>query len=150
MMLNLYSFTADCVIFSPGGKLLVIRRKYAPFQGMLALPGGFVNLNETVEQAAIRELEEETGLQISVDALKIVGVYSKPDRDPRGRIITTAFTAMSKSTLIKADDDADSAMWVSADWCIDYGTKEFAFDHAQIVEDALNLNLNNRCAEGKR
>ena len=81
--------TVDCVVFDAMGRVLMIRRKNPPFQGALALPGGFVDVGETVEAAAKRELEEETG--VKAGKITLVGVYSKPDRDPRGHTCTVAF-----------------------------------------------------------
>ncbi|WP_083567808.1 NUDIX hydrolase [Hyphomicrobium sp. CS1GBMeth3] len=74
--------TVDCVAFDSRGRVLLIRRNNAPFSGHLALPGGFVDVGETVEEACRRELAEETG--IKARALTLVGVYSDPERDPRG------------------------------------------------------------------
>ena len=73
---------ADAVVFDAAGRLLVVRRKFPPFQGAYALPGGFVEIGETVEAACARELLEETG--IKAGKLSLIGVYSSPDRDPRG------------------------------------------------------------------
>lgn len=74
--------TVDCVAFDSRGRVLLIRRGKPPFAGRLALPGGFVDVGETVEDACRREIEEEAG--VNVRDLALVGVYSAPDRDPRG------------------------------------------------------------------
>ena len=76
--------TADCVVVDRDRGVLMVRRKNPPYKGYLALPGGFVEIGETVEQAARRELAEETGMEAT--NLSLVGVYSKPGRDPRGHI----------------------------------------------------------------
>ena len=108
--------------------ILLIQRKHDPFQGSWALPGGFLDMDETLEQAAARELKEETCL----DALSVsqIGTFSQVDRDPRSRVITTAFEATIDpvQTPIAADDAAD---W---QWkCLD-SQIELAFDHAEILK----------------
>jgi 8-oxo-dGTP diphosphatase len=80
--------TADGVLIK-NGKILLIKRKNEPWKGMYALPGGFVEYGERVEDTVLREVFEETGLKASIIAL--VGIYSSPDRDPRGHIITVAY-----------------------------------------------------------
>jgi 8-oxo-dGTP diphosphatase len=125
--------TTDCVIFDNGGAVLLIRRKHPPFAGSYALPGGFVEIGETVEAACIREVREETGLSISEP--KLVGVYSRPGRDPRGHTVSVAFTVkLTKAAEPRAGSDAASVEWV-ADWRI----ITLAFDHAEIVADAAAL-----------
>jgi 8-oxo-dGTP diphosphatase len=79
----------DCVIRDDDGRIVLVRRQNDPFKDGYALPGGFVDLGETVEAACRREVLEETGL--SVGALKLVGVYSDPRRDPRGHSVSVAF-----------------------------------------------------------
>jgi 8-oxo-dGTP diphosphatase len=104
------SVTVDIILFD-GTKVLLIKRGGHPFIGMRALPGGFVEPHESAEQAALRELFEETG---TTDvALKQLGSFSDPDRDPRTRIITIAFTAqfLNGSKNVKAGDDAEAADW---------------------------------------
>ena len=123
---------ADCVVFDARGRVLLVRRKFAPFQGHYALPGGFVEIGETVEEAARRELEEETG--VKAGRLQLVGVYSDPRRDPRGHTCSVVFLASAPRARPRAGDDAAAAEWV-ADW-----TKaDLAFDHAKIVADARKL-----------
>jgi 8-oxo-dGTP diphosphatase len=124
--------TADCVIVDPLRGVLMVRRKNPPFKGHLALPGGFVEIGETVEEAARRELAEETGIEAT--KLRLVGVYSKPDRDPRGHVCSVAFLAEAKNKDAKAGDDADAVAWVK-----DLDGVEIAFDHRKIIADALNL-----------
>lgn len=127
---NTPALTTDCVIFDPQERVLLIRRGNEPFKGAFALPGGFVNVGETVEDACRREVQEETGLML--DELALVGVYSDPGRDPRGHTVSVVFVArLPKSTTPVAGDDAASAEWV-ADW----RAHRLAFDHAQILEDA--------------
>ncbi len=124
--------TVDCVVVDPGLGVLMVRRKNPPFKGELALPGGFVDIGETVEEAAKRELMEETGLEATT--LRLVGVYSKPDRDPRGHTCSVAFLADVRNKDAKAGDDAAAVAWVK-----DLGGVAIAFDHRDIITDALNL-----------
>lgn len=122
----------DCVVVDPARGVLMVRRKESPFKGKLALPGGFVDIGETVEEAAKRELMEETGLQAT--SLELVGVYSRPDRDPRGHTCSVAFLASVKPADSHAGDDADAVAWVR-----NFDAIEIAFDHREIITDALNL-----------
>ena len=124
--------TADCVVFDCAGRLLLIKRKNAPFKGRYALPGGFVEIGETVEDAALRELEEETG--VSGKIITLIGVYSASKRDPRAHTVSTAFLVRPSSTKVAGGDDAESASFV-AEW----KTLKLAFDHNQILADALKL-----------
>jgi 8-oxo-dGTP diphosphatase len=122
----------DCVVLDEGGRLLMIRRKSEPFKGYIALPGGFVEIGETVEEAARRELLEET--QIKAGKLRLVGVYSDPRRDPRGHTCSVAFLTQVEHVEATAGDDAEAVAWVS-EW---RGLK-LAFDHSMIIADALKL-----------
>ena len=120
----------DVVIPSREGVVL-IRRGSEPFEGRWALPGGFVDVGETVEQAAAREVAEETGLNIEL--ARLVGVYSDPERDPRGHNVSVAFLARVLSGELSAATDASEVS------TLDPSTVELAFDHRKIVEDALSL-----------
>ena len=130
------SLTADVAIFVRG-RLLLIRRGGHPFLGCWALPGGFAEPGETIEQTAARELEEETGLT-GAD-LHLVGVYSAPGRDPRGWTVSVAYAARLDDATPKAGDDAAEAAW----FAVENGTvalpegEKLAFDHAQIIRDAI-------------
>jgi 8-oxo-dGTP diphosphatase len=127
------ALTTDAVIFDGGGRVLLIRRANPPFEGQYALPGGFVDVGETVEQACRRELQEETG--IAVGRLDLIGVYSDPRRDPRGHTCSVAFLGRAADTVKpQAGDDAAAAEWI-ADW----RSVALAFDHAQILADAERL-----------
>jgi 8-oxo-dGTP diphosphatase len=117
-------------VFDSAGRLLLIKRKSPPFQGCYALPGGFVEYGETVEEAARRELKEETG--VTAKTQHLVGIYSQSNRDPRGHVVSVAFLMKVRSAKPKADDDAAAAEFV-ADW----RAKRLAFDHAKIVADAV-------------
>jgi 8-oxo-dGTP diphosphatase len=119
----------DCVVFNAKGEVLLIERKNPPFKGHLALPGGFVDVGETVEAACRRELMEETG--VKAGRLKLLGVYSDPARDPRGHTVSVVFVARVRSRTVRAGDDAAAAQWVS-----DWRKLPLAFDHAKILSDA--------------
>ena len=102
--------TADCVVITnePQPKVLLIQRGADPFKGAWAFPGGFMNMDETTEQCAIRELEEETGLRVS--ELHQIDAYSKVDRDPRGRTVTVAYLAVIDAPVaVTGQDDAAKA-----------------------------------------
>ncbi|MBS0251748.1 MAG: NUDIX hydrolase [Proteobacteria bacterium] len=124
--------TVDCVVVDPSRGVLMVRRKHEPFKGEYALPGGFVEIGETVEDAAKRELMEETG--IDAKTLTLVGVYSKPDRDPRGHTCSIAFLVLAENQEAKAGDDAEAVAWIK-----NFDGIEIAFDHRNIITDALNL-----------
>jgi 8-oxo-dGTP diphosphatase len=126
------ALTTDCVVFDDKGRVLLIRRKFPPFEGGFALPGGFVDVGETVEAACRRELEEETGLEVA--GLTLVGVYSDPARDPRGHTCSVAFLGSGVRGEAIAGDDAAAVQWV-ADW----RAAGLAFDHARILADAERL-----------
>jgi 8-oxo-dGTP diphosphatase len=130
--------TADAVLFGERDNTLyalVIRRGWPPYEGCWALPGGHVDLGEHVQAAAHRELTEETGL--SVAALKFVGVYADPGRDPRGRYVTFAYTTrLTHTPQPTAADDATDARWMPVHELLSPGA-HLAFDHARILHDAL-------------
>ncbi len=120
----------DVIIPSERGVVL-IRRGTEPFKGQWALPGGFVEVGETLEEAAYREAAEETGL--AVEVARLVGVYSDPARDPRGHNVSVAFLARVLSgDLVAATDASEVAV-------LDPSSVELAFDHRKIIEDALSL-----------
>jgi 8-oxo-dGTP diphosphatase len=114
------------------GKILLVRRGRAPFKGMRALPGGFVEQRETVEHAVARELREETGLRAR--PWKLVGVYSGPDRDPRKPTTSVVYLMRGRGGVPRGRDDAAEAEWVRL-----AAIGPLAFDHAHIVRDALRL-----------
>jgi 8-oxo-dGTP diphosphatase len=123
--------TVDCVVFHENAVVL-IRRAHEPFTGWFALPGGFVEVGETVEDACRRETLEETGLV--VEDLRLIGVYSDPARDPRRHTVSVAFLGRADISRLQAGDDASSAELV-ADW----QHAEIAFDHKRILRDAWRL-----------
>lgn len=118
----------DVVIPSEDGVVL-IRRGSDPYEGMWALPGGFVEVGETVENAAVREAKEETNLDVELE--RLIGVYSDPDRDPRGHNVSVAFLARATGGDPEAATDADEVD------VLDPSEVELAFDHRKIIEDAL-------------
>lgn len=131
--------TADCVVITnePLPKVLLIQRGADPYKGAWAFPGGFMNMDETTNQCAIRELEEETGLKVT--ELHQIGVYSKIDRDPRGRTITVAYLAIVNSPIaVKGQDDA-----ANADWFPITELPQLAFDHIDIMKDAAIVYARN-------
>ncbi len=125
--------TVDCVVFK-GNRIVLIRRGCEPFKGEYALPGGFVDIGESVEDACIRELKEETGLDVKKDSLKLIGVYSKPGRDPRRHTVSVAYLGEADLNTLEAGDDAASVELVE-DWI----SKNIAFDHMKIIKDANSL-----------
>ena len=121
--------TVDGIIIDEE-RVLLIKRKNEPFKGKWSLPGGFVEYKETVEDAVIREILEETNL--STDVKELVGVYSSPDRDPRGHTVTIAFLLNIKSGEMKSGNDADDAKFFEIE-----DLPELSFDHKKIIEDAV-------------
>ncbi len=126
------ALTVDAVWISDG-RILLVRRGKPPFQGRWALPGGFVEVSETVEQAVIRELAEETGLRPA--GFKLLGVYSRPGRDPRGPTVSVAFQMRGKPSPPTGGSDAKEARWVPLTQA-----HSLAFDHDEIVADAVQAN----------
>jgi len=119
--------TADALIIYEG-KLVLIKRKKAPFENQFALPGGFVEIGETMEEAALREAKEETGLDIEL--VRLLGVYSDPSRDPRGHTVTVCYLARGFGKLKAGSDAKDIRL---------FGFNEIpklAFDHNEIIKNA--------------
>ena len=117
--------TAD-VIVDIGGKVVLIKRKNPP--AGWAIPGGFIDYGESAEDAAVREIREETGLEIT--GLKQFHTYSNPDRDPRFHTLTVVFTAKSTGTPVSGDDAAEAALFGR-----DNLPSPLAFDHEQVLKD---------------
>ncbi|MDJ0918073.1 MAG: NUDIX domain-containing protein [Woeseiaceae bacterium] len=129
------SVTTDIVIFTIRHdelKVLLIKRGMPPYQGMWALPGGFVDMDEDLEEGARRELEEETG--VSDVFLEQLYTFGAPDRDPRERVITVAYYALipTDEIDIKAGSDAEGVSWIGMQ-----ELPELAFDHAAILDMAF-------------
>ena len=121
--------TVDAVILEEG-PIVLVKRMNPPFKDMWALPGGFVEYGETVENAVVREAKEETSLEVKI--VKLLGVYSDPKRDPRGPSVGVVFICMRKGGQLKADSDAKDVKVFSVD-----NLPPLAFDHLKIVTDAL-------------
>ena len=131
------SLTADIFIFDDALNFILIKRKNDPFKGHWALPGGFVDYGESVENAAVREALEETS--IDVELIDLVGVYSEPGRDPRGHTVTVAYTARGDLSKMNACDDA-AEIGIFTPKNLD--EIELAFDHAKIIKDCLSIVKN--------
>lgn len=129
------SVTADIVIFTVKEndlKVLLVKRGIEPFKNKWAIPGGFVGINESLDQAAKRELEEETGIKDIY--LEQLYTFGDPKRDPRGRVITVAYIALvsSENIKLKATADVSDAQWFSVS-----KIPNLAFDHKQLLDYAL-------------
>lgn len=126
--------TVDAIIFHQGN-VLVIRRKNEPFKGMPALPGGFVEADETTEEAVKRETREETGLETEI--VRLIGVYSDPGRDPRGPVVSICYLLKATGgSLLASSDASDVELYFPDDG------REMAFDHGRMIKDAMSiLNL---------
>ncbi|MCB0227592.1 MAG: NUDIX hydrolase [Anaerolineales bacterium] len=137
------SVTVDTILFAPLGGILhvlLIRRRRWPFEGSWAIPGGFVEIDESLEEAASRELHEETGLTGVV--LQQLHAFGDPGRDPRTRVITISYfgdVTEEQARSIQAGDDAADVRW----WPVT-SLPPLAFDHARIIEYALLQHANDR------
>ena len=135
--------TADCVIFGFDGvsiKVLLIQRGIEPYKGQWAFPGGFLKMNETVEECAKRELEEETGLKSA--SVEQFYTFSAVNRDPRERVITVAHYALVRLSEVKGGDDAASAKWFAMN-----EIPSLAFDHDHILRLAVKCLKERICFE---
>ncbi len=121
-------FATDAVLVE-GGKILLIKRSKEPGAGLWAIPGGRIEDNETAEECMLREMKEETGLDIQIE--RMVSLYSEPDRDPR-KIIAASYLVRRTGGRLKAGDDAGDARWFDLELLPD-----LAFDHKRIISDAL-------------
>ena len=124
--------TTDCVVFGFDGhqlNILLIERGCEPYKGCWAFPGGFMHIDETAEEGAMRELSEETGLELRY--LKQFGTFTAVNRDPRERVITIAFYALARKSDVKGGDDAAKAQWFPLN-----EVPPLAFDHDYILRKA--------------
>ena len=119
------SVTTDGIVFK-NGRIVLIRRRNDPFKGSYALPGGFVNYGERLEDCVVREVLEETGLRTQI--VRLIGLYSAPGRDPRGHFVTAVYELRPTGGALKAGDDASSAEWVPV-----ADIPQMAFDHGDII-----------------
>ena len=126
------SVTTDCVIFGFDGarlRVLLVKRGLEPYKGRWAFPGGFMQMDESAEEGALRELNEETGLRGAY--IRQFYTFTAPDRDPRERVITIAYYALVRMQEVKGGDDAADAQWFALD-----EVPQLAFDHDQILRKA--------------
>jgi 8-oxo-dGTP diphosphatase len=134
----------DAVIFRIPAQdtleVLLITRGEEPFKGKKALPGGHMNMDELIIDAAYRELEEETAIKRKdLTSFSPIGVYDGINRDPRARVISIAYVGtVNPDVIIKAGDDAKEVSWVNVS---ELDNIELAFDHLQIIDDAINLMM---------
>ncbi len=133
------ALTGDTALFRStvdGMQVLLIKRGNHPFKGCWALPGGFAEPGETIEETAARELKEEVGVEGA--NLRLVGIYSKPNRDPRDWVVTAAYAAMlPEGFAVIAGDDAAEARWFNIEDV--QAMKNLAFDHNEIIADAIDV-----------
>jgi len=127
------SITVDAVILKEN-KIVLIKRRNAPFKEYYALPGGFVDYGERTEDAVIREVKEETGLKTKIE--KLLGVYSAPDRDPRGHTITIVYKLNITGGKLSAGDDAKEIGLFALD-----KLPRLAFDHEEIIGDFIRKEM---------
>ncbi|MFX0097559.1 MAG: NUDIX domain-containing protein [Candidatus Hodarchaeota archaeon] len=125
------TLAVDTIIRTKDDKIVLVKRKFPPFEDSWALPGGIVEYGETVENAAVREAKEETGLEVMVKSL--VGVYSDPSRDPRGHVISICYLCDEIGGTLAADTDAKVVRTFTAE---EYATLELAFDHKMMLRDS--------------
>ncbi|MDO9517816.1 MAG: NUDIX hydrolase [Methanosarcinaceae archaeon] len=119
--------TVDAVIIL-NGKIVLIKRKNPPYQGNFALPGGFVEIGETTEEATVREVHEETGL--SIEIIKLLGVYSDPLRDPRGHTVSVCYLVSGEGEPKANSDAEDIGLFDITD------LPRMAFDHNMIIDNS--------------
>lgn len=138
---NNVQFVADMVVLAPSPTdvttmlVLLVERGLAPYKGSMALPGGYVERDEFADQAARRELREETG--VVVGDPKFVGLFDRPDRDPRGRVVSAAYGIWLPAPVeTTAGDDAVHAAWCGVRACLE--SDDLAFDHREVLATALH------------
>lgn len=122
------ALTVDAVITDPAGRVLVMERGTEPFPGTWVLPGGYVDPGETVEQACMREVREELGLDVRLTGL--IGIYSEPGRDPRGSVVSVAYRAEVVGGTLTVTAEARAHRWLEPGENVPMG-----FDHARILAD---------------
>ena len=119
------------------GRFLVVRRAHDPFAGAIAFPGGFMEaMDESVEEAAARELEEETGVRCNPLQLRLIDVRSRPDRDPRNHLVDVGYYLELPNAIAIAGDDAAEVLWLRAD---QIDEAELAFDHGELWKHAKRI-----------
>ncbi len=142
--------TTDALVFALVGKkvqVLMVKRGKPPFEGMWAVPGGFVEMDEELEESALRELKEETGLQgVKLEQMHTFGTIG---RDPRGRQITVVYIGIAGegATHVAGGDDAADARWFD----IEELPEDIAFDHREVIEMGIaELKKKQACHERVR
>ena len=140
------AIATDCVIFALDGqqlKVLLIERKFDPYKGHWAFPGGYLEIDESAEQGALRELQEETGMEQAT--IHQFHTFSSPDRDPRARVVTIAHYALVRMQDVCGADDAALARWFNlSDLCeaiVSKSTPPLAFDHEEMLARACQALL---------
>lgn len=128
------NIAATLAVFSRDGYLLLIKRKFEPFKGKWAFPGGFMDPGENLYQTAVRELKEETGIEVSTENIELLDIRSDPDRDPRGHIIDVGFFTVIEKTQDIENSNETEPEWVSINRARDM---EMAFDHDKLLERVL-------------
>jgi 8-oxo-dGTP diphosphatase len=123
---------ADLIIRYEDGSIVLIKRANEPHKNHWALPGGIMEPDETIQQTAVREAKEETGLDVKLE--RLIGVYSKPGRDERGRSVSVLFEATAIGGNLKADTDAKEIMRTK-----DFSKMDLAFDHNEMIKDYLKF-----------
>ncbi len=127
--------TADIAVLRADSRLLLIRRRDEPFKGHWALPGGFFEVGETPLQAALRELREETSIEVGAGHMRQFRAYGGPHRDPRGPVLSVVhYTCVTVETEAKPQDDAVECQWFSFDDL----PRDLAFDHGEIIHELLS------------
>jgi 8-oxo-dGTP diphosphatase len=121
---------SDIIIENTDGSIILVKRANEPFINQWALPGGIMEPDETIEQTAVREVKEETGLDVNLTHL--IGVYTQPDRDPRGRAISVLYSAKIIGGTLSAGSDAQEVLTTK-----DFSQIQLAFDHNQMLIDYL-------------
>lgn len=151
--------TADIVVFSENpGRVLLVKRRGHPFWGQWALPGGFADARESLLETALRELREETGIgDLPAESLEEVGIFSRPGRDPRGWVVSGAYTAtvQADGVSLAAGDDAEDTAWFGVGFDenknlvlsrlnLRLSVSDLAFDHGEILTAALKKYIYKR------
>jgi 8-oxo-dGTP diphosphatase len=134
------SVTVDVVLFSPDkSHILCVKRKNEPYKGFYCLPGGYMEISETLKNAAIREVFEETNIKLEDNELKFMNIFDAVDRDTRGRVISSCFVGHLKRYVVPiAGDDAAAAFWISVDRILK-GEIVLGFDHLKMLVEGCEV-----------
>ena len=130
--------TVDIIVCFDNSEIILIKRNKNPYKGYWALPGGYLEYGkETLEDAAIRELKEETGLRVIKDNLHLIGIYSDPNRDPRGHTISAVYFTSRVKGKLRSGDDAEGVKLFS----LYKKLPKLAFDHKKMIENNPHLSI---------